>query len=131
MNEDHLVLLCLLEGAPVSCAFQIEVHSSKTLAALKDLIMDENRASAMRNVAAEDLILWRGTVLGTDKGSAVTINNLSDKTELDNPRSPLSAWFLESPDTDTFIVVQRPHQGNVKLSFRFPWTRRPTTYFVS
>ncbi|KAF9282772.1 hypothetical protein BGZ68_005758 [Mortierella alpina] len=112
MIEDRLVLLCLFEGESPSNAFKIEVSSTKALSALKDLIFDENRASAFKDVAVEDLILWRGTVTDTDKDSAVTINNLSDKTKLDNPKAPLCDWFLGSPDTDTFIVVQRPHQAS-------------------
>jgi len=112
MSDNLVTLFCLVEGESVSNAFEIEVASTKTVSTLKNLIVDGNQAPAFKDVAAKDLILWRVSI---PDGSATTITALVDKTELDKPRTPLSKLFPENPDDNTYILVQRPVQCNVKL----------------
>ncbi|KAF9960601.1 hypothetical protein BGZ72_006501 [Mortierella alpina] len=110
MTSDLLTLSCLVEGESVSNAFEFEVPSTTTISTLKNLIVDGNQAPKFKNVAAQDLILWRGSLAGFKQDSAITMNALNDKTALDDPKALLSGWFRQSPDKATYIIVQRPLQ---------------------
>lgn len=52
------------------------------------------------------------------QGSAITIDALDEKTELNNPRARLFKLFPESSDDNTYIIAQRSLTGNkVCLAF--------------
>ncbi|KAF9537746.1 hypothetical protein EC957_007713 [Mortierella hygrophila] len=118
MTNNHLTLFCLIDGEATSNAFEVEVASTKTVSTLKNLIVDGNQAPAFREVAAKDLILWRVSIPDNKQGSAITIDALDDKTELNNPRTRLSKLFPESPDDNTYILVQRPPQVHAPIPAR-------------
>ncbi|KAG0074343.1 hypothetical protein BGZ92_003433, partial [Podila epicladia] len=104
MTNNLITLFCLIEGESVSNAFEVEVPSTKTVSTLKKLVKSE-KTPRFDDVAADELTLWRVSILD---GSATTIAALVDKTELNKPRAQLSKLFPESPDEDTYIIVQRP-----------------------
>ncbi|KAF9198642.1 hypothetical protein BGZ59_004467, partial [Podila verticillata] len=110
MTDNNVTLFCLIEGESVSTAFEVEVASAKTISTLKNLIVDGNQAPAFRDFAAKDLVLWRASIPDDKQGSAITVDALDDKTELNNPRAKLSKLFPESPDDNTYIIVQWPLQ---------------------
>ncbi|KAF9327532.1 hypothetical protein BG006_009180 [Podila minutissima] len=107
MTDIHLTLFCVVDGETPSNAFSVETESNKTIGDLKKLIKTE-MSPRFDDVAPNELTLWRVSLVGSKKGSAITIKTLDDKTELDDPRALLSEWFLESPDRNTYIIVQRP-----------------------
>ncbi|KAF9954138.1 hypothetical protein BGZ70_010649 [Mortierella alpina] len=119
MTEKNLTLFCIVEGESVSHAFQLKnIASSDDVDDLKHLIVDGNQAPAFRDVAAKDLILWRISIPDNKQGSAITIDALDDKTELNDPRARLSKLFPESPDDHTYILVQRPSSVNAPVPAR-------------
>ncbi|KAG0068346.1 hypothetical protein BGZ92_004905, partial [Podila epicladia] len=108
MTDDSLTLFCLIDGESLSTAFEVEIASAKTISTLKNLIVDGNQAPAFREIAAKVLILWLVSIPDDKQGSPVMIDALDDKIELNNPRTQLSKLFPESPDDNTYIIVQRP-----------------------
>lgn len=82
MTNDQLTLFCLIDGEPVSNAFEVEVASTKTVSTFKNLIVNGDQAPAFRDVAAKDLILWRVSIPDDCQGSPVTIDALDEQTEL-------------------------------------------------
>ncbi|KAG0208962.1 hypothetical protein BGX31_002232, partial [Mortierella sp. GBA43] len=110
MAHNPLTLFCLVDGEPTSQAFPVEIDSAMTIGSLKQRIKTENPGTFI-HVDAKDLALWRVSIPDDNQRTAITIDTLDDKTELDRPRSRLSQLFPESPDDNTYILVQRP-QGN-------------------
>ncbi|KAF8906387.1 hypothetical protein BGZ58_006329, partial [Dissophora ornata] len=102
-----LTLFCLINGELTSNAFPVETSSDKTVGVLKDLIKAK-RTVALSNVDANELTLWLAVIPDNRCGSAITIGALDGKTKLSNPRRRLSQLFSESPDEETYILVQRP-----------------------
>lgn len=111
MTDSHLTLFCIVEGLPLSRAFKIEVSASRTIAHLKDLIKTK-QAPAFDDITRDQLTLWHVSIPDDSQGSTITIHDLDDKTELNNPRTRLSKLFPESPDDNTYIIIQHPLQGN-------------------
>lgn len=115
MVDNLLTLFCLVDGDSLSEAFEVEISSTKTVSALKKVIRDDNSV-AFADIDAKMLTLWRVSIPGGKKGSAITIDALGNKTEFDDPRALLSELFPESPDRNTYIIVQRSFQGNADAS---------------
>ena len=108
-----LTLFCLIDGDSVSKGFKLKnISPSEDVDDLRNSIFEGNQAAAFGGIAAKDLILWCASIPDDKKGSAITIDALDDKTELNNPRVRLSKLFPESPDENTYIIVQRPPPGN-------------------
>jgi len=105
MATNTLTLFCLISGEHASRAFPVEVSSSKTVGALKDAITLK-KPNSFEHVNASDLMLWRATI--TTEEENFTLDDLDDKTKLGNPRICLSKLFPETPDDNTYIVVERP-----------------------
>ncbi|KAG0329172.1 hypothetical protein BG000_000169 [Podila horticola] len=133
MTDNHLSLFCLVDGESTSKAFPVEIESIQTVGHLKKLIKTE-KTPRFDDVAADELTLWRVSIPDDNQGSDITIHALEDKTELNNPRSRLSKLFPESPDDNTYIIVQRP-QGDLrvdikKITDKFFAPGTPTTKFL-
>ncbi|KAF8923569.1 hypothetical protein BGZ58_002786 [Dissophora ornata] len=99
MTDNRLNLNCLIDSDPISKAFLLTITSIETVGELKQLIKTENAVNFM-DVDAGSLTLWRVSIPDDD--------SLDDKTELNNPRTRLSKLFSESPDDNTYIIVQPP-----------------------
>jgi len=103
---------CLVEGEPVSKAFQPEnIKLSDSLYKLKVAIRDEISVGSYQPKARE-IVLWRVSVPDDKKGSAITLDAVDDKERLDDSAKKLSDVFPEDPDKNTFILAQRPSPGN-------------------
>ncbi|KAF9201327.1 hypothetical protein BGZ59_002788, partial [Podila verticillata] len=103
MTDNHLTLFCVDDGLPSSRAFKIEVSATRTIAHFKDLIKTK-QAPAFDDITVDQVTLWRVSIPDNKQGSAITIDALGDKTELNNPRARLSKLFSESPDDNTYII---------------------------
>lgn len=114
MTEYPLTLFCLVEGQCPSRAFPVCIPPSKTVGELKKYIKAEQSPN-FDDIAANNLTLWRATIYNNDGNMtcAVTMGSLGSKTELNNPRTPLSEIFPESQslDDNTYIFVQRSREG--------------------
>ncbi|KAF9536721.1 hypothetical protein EC957_009872 [Mortierella hygrophila] len=97
---DNLTLFCLVDGVATTNAFPVEIESTKTIGDLKKFIKKENTPE-FDDFAPDKLTLWRVSIPDNKQGSAITIDALDDKTELNNPRTRLSKLFSESPDDNT------------------------------
>ncbi|KAG0345942.1 hypothetical protein BG005_001023 [Podila minutissima] len=113
MTDIHLTLFCVVDGETPSSAFPIKIELTETVGHLKDLIKTK-KTNDFSDVDADTLTLWRDSLAGSKKGSAITIKTLDDKTELEDPRALLSEWFLESPGRNTYIIVERPPSQALK-----------------
>ncbi|KAG0345575.1 hypothetical protein BGZ54_005533, partial [Gamsiella multidivaricata] len=117
MTDNILSLYCLVHGESISIAFPSKASSTDTVGDLKSLNVNGDQAPAFRDVAAKDLILWRASI---PDGSETTIDALDDKTELNNPRTRLSKLLPESPDDNTYIIVQRPLPVQTSIAVPVP-----------
>ncbi|KAF9275534.1 translational activator of GCN4, partial [Mortierella antarctica] len=107
-----------VDSESVRNAFSIKnMPLSDTVDELKKLIKTEQNPD-FDDVIANKLTLWRATIRTVKQGSAITIDALDDRTGLYNPRTRLSRLFPESPDDNTYIVVQRPLQGNLRVDIK-------------
>ncbi|KAG0195903.1 hypothetical protein BGX33_002388, partial [Mortierella sp. NVP41] len=107
MTENRLNLFCLVDGEPQSKAFPLTISSTETVGQLRNTI-HLSKPIWFKDLEAEDLTLWRVSIPDDNLSSAITADALDDKTELNNPRTRLSKLFPESPDDNTYIIVQRP-----------------------
>ena len=105
-------LLCLVEGE--SASFSVKIEPTKRISVLKDAIKDKTD-DVFCGIAARHLVLWRVSIPEVKQGSATTLDTIDDKTELVNEMTRLSQLFPKGPSDNTFILVQRPRQGNVTL----------------
>ncbi|KAF9113437.1 hypothetical protein BGX30_006937, partial [Mortierella sp. GBA39] len=108
MAED-LTLFCLIDEQSTSKAFSVEISPKKTVDGLKKFIRNE-KPNELRDVDPDRLTLWLVFIPDDNQNSAITLDALDDKTQLNNPRTLLSTLFPESPDDNTYIIVQRPPQ---------------------
>ncbi|KAH7030363.1 hypothetical protein BKA57DRAFT_401190 [Linnemannia elongata] len=111
MNNNPLTLFCLVDGEAPSQAFPVEIESTKTIGNLKQRIKTE-KSPRFDDFAADELTLWRVSFPDDNLSSAIKVDALGDKTQLNNPRTRISTLFPESPDDNTYILVQRPQPGN-------------------
>ncbi|KFH68113.1 hypothetical protein MVEG_06843 [Podila verticillata NRRL 6337] len=105
MTDNLLCLLCVVDGE--STSFSVEIDRTKTVDHLKKAIKAE-KSPRFDDIAADELTLWRVSIPDDQLDSAITIVALDDKTALSNPRTRLSKNFPESPEDNTYILVQRP-----------------------
>ncbi|KAG0095046.1 hypothetical protein BGZ93_006400 [Podila epicladia] len=117
VTDNRLRLYCLVGGEPTSNAFLVKASLADTICDLKILIINGDQATAFRDVAPKDLILWRVSIPNDNRRSAIKIDALGGKTELNNPRKRLSEEFRESLDDNTYIIVQRPPKGISEFDF--------------
>ncbi|GJJ73244.1 hypothetical protein EMPS_05602 [Entomortierella parvispora] len=125
MAADTLTIYCLVSGDPLSTAFPVGAKSSETVGSLKNAVFDAKpKALGRDDNDANDLILWRATIPDdktVENDRKITVDALVKKTRLDKPRTRLSVLFPESPDENTYIVVERPkgikraHTGNIPM----------------
>ncbi|KAF9370048.1 hypothetical protein CPB97_003059, partial [Podila verticillata] len=105
MTDKNLTLFCIVDGESVSHAFQIKnIPLSDDVDDLKDAIKAK-KTNDFSDVDANNLVLWRVTIPNNKKGSAITPDDLEDKTKLADPTAPLSALSL---DNNIYVIVQRP-----------------------
>ncbi|KAG0270796.1 hypothetical protein BGZ95_001516, partial [Linnemannia exigua] len=107
MANSRIGLFCLVDGESLTHAFPVESGSTKTIGDLKKFIKAK-KANDFQDVDANKLTLWRVSIPGGCLHSAISLDALGDKTELTNPRTLISKLFPESPDDNTYILVQRP-----------------------
>ncbi|KAG0064851.1 hypothetical protein BGZ92_005695 [Podila epicladia] len=108
MTEERLSLFCLVDGLPSSRASPIKATFTDTA----------HQTPAFFDITPDQLNLWRVSIPYDKQGSDTTIGALDDKTELNNPRTRLSKLFPESPDDNTYIIVQRPPQGDLRADIK-------------
>ncbi|KAF8936567.1 hypothetical protein BGZ47_009441 [Haplosporangium gracile] len=110
MATNTLTLFCLISGDSTSCAFKVRILDTYAdIGDLKKAIIGEN-PGAFEHIDAKDLVLWRVTIpVNENAGDEHVIkpDDLDDKTKLGNPRTHLSKLFPETPDDNTYIVVER------------------------
>ncbi|KAG0247427.1 hypothetical protein BG011_001535 [Mortierella polycephala] len=114
MAANTLTLFCLISGNLASSAFPVELSPDKAVGALKDAIILK-KPNAFEHIDANDLVLWRATIPTNENAgdeSVIKLDGLDDKTKLGNPRISLSKLFPESPDDNTYIIVERPKATN-------------------
>ncbi|KAG0275810.1 hypothetical protein BGZ95_008339 [Linnemannia exigua] len=80
--------------------------ASKTIGDLKKLTKSK-KANDFQDVDANQLTLWRVSVPNDSVQSAIMLDSLDDKTGPINPRTFISKLSPESPDDNTYILVQR------------------------
>ncbi|KAK3810466.1 MAG: hypothetical protein J3R72DRAFT_480919 [Linnemannia gamsii] len=87
MTEKNLTLFCIVEGESVSHAFKLKnIPSSDDVDDLKDAIKAK-KTVAFSDIDADQLTLLRVSIPKVKQSSAITIDALDDKTELDEPRT--------------------------------------------
>ncbi|KAF8942097.1 hypothetical protein BGZ47_006819, partial [Haplosporangium gracile] len=104
MTDNPLTLFCLVEGEATSQAFSVEIDQTKTVDHLKKFIKTE-KTSRFDDVAADELTLWRVSIPNDNLSSAIKVDALGDKSQLNNPRTRISKLFPESPDDNTYILI--------------------------
>ncbi|KFH72875.1 hypothetical protein MVEG_00100 [Podila verticillata NRRL 6337] len=67
MTNNHLTLLCLVDGEATSRAFSVDIDRTKSVDHLKKLIKSE-KTPRFDDVAADELTLWRGFHLRRQSG---------------------------------------------------------------
>ncbi|KAG0226982.1 hypothetical protein BGW42_003269 [Actinomortierella wolfii] len=110
MSTNPLCLFCLVDGESTSSAFPVSAATTTTIEELKKLIKAE-KTIAFSDIDADQLTLWRTTISDEDDERPILLDNITDtddKKKLSNPRTRLSKLFPDSPDDDTYIIVQRP-----------------------
>jgi hypothetical protein len=112
---DLLTLFCLVDGEFTSRAFSVKASARDTVDDLKKLIRIEN-AHDFNDLDAKKLTLWLVSVPDDDGDSAVTLDALHEKKKL-HPRTYLFNLFPNGSGEDTYIIVQRPPQGNLYYHF--------------
>lgn len=112
MTDNRLTLFYLVNGLPSARAFPIKPTLADTVGDLRDHIK-AHQSPAFDDITSDQLNLWRVSIPDDNQDSAITIDVLDDKTALSNPRTRLSKLFPESPDDDTYIIVQRPPPSKV------------------
>lgn len=127
MTDNLLCLFCVVNGESMS--FSVEIDWAKTVDHLKKAIKAE-KSPQFDDVTTNEITLWHVSILDDELGSTIMITALDDKTALSNLRTWLYKLFPKSPDDNTYILVQWPSQGNVKLCFCFHWPviQRPASY---
>ena len=90
---------CLVSGELLSNTFSVKISSSESVSDLKKRIKAE-KVNAFKNIDANDLTLWRVSILvdGNSEDRIITLDSLDDKTKLSNPKKCLSKLFPEDPD---------------------------------
>ncbi|KAF9194516.1 hypothetical protein BGZ49_003152 [Haplosporangium sp. Z 27] len=109
-TSTRLTIFCLISGERISRAFSVEVPSDWTIDKLKDSIKAK-QSPTFDDITANSLELWRVTLRvdeNTGDEGVIKLDALHDKTKLNNPRTHLSKLFSESPDDNTYIVVECP-----------------------
>ncbi|KAG0275521.1 hypothetical protein BGZ95_008698 [Linnemannia exigua] len=122
-NNNSLTLFCLVDGEATTTAFSIKTSSNNTVYDLKNHIKAK-KYNDFSGTDANNLTLWCVTVPNDNLSSAIMADTLDDKTKLNNPRTRLSRLFSESPNDNTYILVQQPPPKldwpvNKKIRIRF------------
>ncbi|KAK3842808.1 MAG: hypothetical protein J3R72DRAFT_508522 [Linnemannia gamsii] len=113
MTEKNLTLFCIVEGESVSHAFKLKnIPSSDDVDDLKDFIKAK-QSPDFNDIAASKLTLWRVSIPKVKQSSAIMIDALEDKTELDEPRTSLSRVFSKPLDDSTYILTQISKQATL------------------
>ena len=76
---------------------------------LKDAIKAK-KAITFSDIEADQLTLWCVSISITDDNDEIHIllDNVTNNKKLSSPRTRVSKLFPESPDDETYIIVQRP-----------------------
>ncbi|KAF8932624.1 hypothetical protein BGZ47_011274 [Haplosporangium gracile] len=110
MNDNHLTLLCLVDGLPSFRAFEIEVSAARTIAHLKNLIKTK-QTPAFDDITVDQLTLWRVSVAITDDDDGKTpilLDNLPVKKELRVTSKLFMVFDADLPEDTIHVIVQRP-----------------------
>ncbi|GJJ77498.1 hypothetical protein EMPS_09857 [Entomortierella parvispora] len=125
MATDTLTLFCLISGESTSKSFKVRiVDKDADVSDLKDDVF-KVISNPSGQIKAKDLVLWKATIpVGEER--IIELGSLGDKIKLDNPRTGLSKLFPESPDDNTYIVVEKP-EGTATAQLEMPrLARRPS-----
>ena len=111
MAATTLTLVCLISGELTSKAFKVRIRDIHAdISDLKKAIVGE-KPNAFKHIDAKDLMLWQATIPADENAEEkiiITLDGLDHKTKLGNPRTCLSKLFPETPDDNTYIIVERP-----------------------
>ncbi|GJJ77531.1 hypothetical protein EMPS_09890 [Entomortierella parvispora] len=112
MATDTLTLFCLISGESTSKSFKVRiVDKDADVSDLKDDVF-KVISNPSGQIKAKDLVLWKATIpVGEER--IIELGSLGDKIKLDNPRTGLSKLFPESPDDNTYIVVEKPEASTI------------------
>ncbi|KAG0092319.1 hypothetical protein BGZ92_010196 [Podila epicladia] len=124
MTNNRLTFFCLVDGEAKSNAFSVKAAITDTVDDLKDAIKVK-QIPRFDDVAANELTLWCVSLLHNNLSSAIKVDALGDKIQLNNPRTRLSTLFPEPPDDNTYILVQRPQPARSPVSDYISQKRPP------
>ncbi|KAG0165203.1 hypothetical protein DFQ28_001499 [Apophysomyces sp. BC1034] len=106
-KDIQLELFCLVDGAPLSRAFSVEIDSTANVDQLKDAIKTK-KSNFFKDVDANNLTLWRVSIPYSDDETPLGLDSVNDKKKLGHVHK-LSKVFNRMPEEDTIhIIVQRP-----------------------
>ncbi|KAG0305521.1 hypothetical protein BGZ98_004001 [Dissophora globulifera] len=107
MTATTFTLFCVINGQPSSRAFSIKATTTDTVDDLKDGIKAK-QTPTFNDITANELVLWEAIVPNNHQKSAIVIDDLENKTLLDEPRTRLSVLFSDGLDDNTYVIVQPP-----------------------
>ncbi|KAF9123573.1 hypothetical protein BGW39_008872 [Mortierella sp. 14UC] len=113
MSGDHrLTIFCLEDGNPLQRAFSIEIAAEDFVADIKDLIKAECTIT-LKNIAANNLVLWRVSIPDTEDYNGDRTISLSDIPDKEKKKLRPTTCLLKvfpdgSPEDTVHVVYQRP-----------------------
>ncbi|KAI9241257.1 MAG: hypothetical protein BYD32DRAFT_458061 [Podila humilis] len=112
MTNNHLTLLCLVDGEATSRAFSVDIDRTKSVDHLKKLIKLE-KTPRFDDVAADELTLWRVSISDDNQGSAVSTatptSSSSDHLKFMHQSLPVSA-LLSLANFRIILVLARRYR---------------------
>ncbi|KAG9064270.1 hypothetical protein KI688_003458 [Linnemannia hyalina] len=120
MTRKRLSLLCLVDGDPISKAFELATPSADTFRQLRSTI-HLSKPIWFKDLEAEDLTLWHVSIpiVPANKHRPILLNEfLESATELD-PIDDVSDVFPKAPPKKTIhIIVRRPPSGKLRVDIK-------------
>ncbi|KAG0196539.1 hypothetical protein BGX28_010002 [Mortierella sp. GBA30] len=116
-----LLLICLVNGQPLSNAFSVKIEPSSIVDELKDAIKAK-QTPAFDDITANELTLWRVLIpIAEDDDDEIPIlldNVNRDKKKL-GPATRLAKLFPEDvPEETIHVIVQRPPPGDLRIDIK-------------
>ncbi|KAG0240934.1 hypothetical protein BGW41_006502 [Actinomortierella wolfii] len=109
MSTNSLLLFCLVDGEPTSCAFPVSVSTTTSIGELKELIRTA-LTPQFDDILAKDLTLWSVTIADSIDTAPISIKNvLENEREQLKSTSEVSIFGAILPADTIHVIVQPPH----------------------